>query len=151
MIDHKDIAAIEAQLRKLEDCWQRMDFADLRSLWDQSQPPLYLAEETESPSLTWAALEQYWAATSASATHAQIQIKNIRYHALTADIVSAFYDMHWDVAIKNARALGGDNRVCTTFRRMPAGWRIVQYIEAPLAPVMYMKKLYENNMTPGFM
>jgi hypothetical protein len=150
MIDDSSIAAIHGQLRALEACWRAMDFAGIRALWDDSGPPLYLAEESAEPALSWEALEKYWSLTGTIATRAQVRIDNIRCHALSPDLISAFYNMHWDVAMKVGAPLGGDNRVCTTFRRRPDGWRIVQYIEAPLAPVMYMKKLYERNVTPGF-
>lgn len=127
-----------------------MDFAGIRALWDDSRPPLYLAEESVEPALSWQALEKYWSSTGKIATRAQIRIENIHCHELAPDLVSAVYDMHWDVTLKDGALLGGDNRVCTTFRRGSSGWRIVQYIEAPLAPVMYMKKLYQRNVTPGF-
>jgi hypothetical protein len=40
------------------------------------------------------------------------------------DLVSAIYAMHWDAVIRgDPQPLGGDNRVCATFRRTAAGWR----------------------------
>ncbi len=30
------------------------------------------------------------------------------------------------------------------------GWRFCRYAEAPLAPILYMRKLYENSVDPNF-
>ena len=70
---------------------------------------------------------------------------------LSPDIVSVVYAMHWDARVRGAATpLGGDNRVCATLRRTSAGWRFIQYVESPLAPIVYMKRLYEQSVTPGF-
>ena len=145
-----DQTAIESAIRSLERYWATLDFKSIRALWDDSVPPLYLAEEAAGPVQTWDELEKYWSATGKLAKRNLVKINNVRYHDLNVDVVSAFYDMHWDIELPDGKTIGGDNRVCVSFRRTAAGWRIGQYIEAPLAPILYMRQLYELNTSPEF-
>jgi ketosteroid isomerase-like protein len=146
----QDQSAIESAIRALERYWATLDFKAIRALWDDSVPPLYLAEEAAGPARTWDELDKYWAATGKLAKRNLVKIRNIRYHDLHRDLVSAFYDMHWDIELADGKTIGGDNRVCVSFRRSAAGWRIAQYIEAPLAPILYMRQLYELNASAEF-
>jgi ketosteroid isomerase-like protein len=150
MPNTQDQAAIESAVRALEQYWATLDFKAIRALWDDSAPPLYLAEETIGPARSWEELEKYWGATGKLAKRNRVKITHIRYHDLTRDVVSAFYDMHWDIELDDGKTIGGDNRVCVSFKRTAAGWRIGQYIEAPLAPLLYMRQLYELNTSPDF-
>lgn len=145
-----DQAALETMIRELERHWATLDFKAIRALWDQTMPPLYLAEEAAGPCRSWEELEKYWAATSGIAKRNLVTIRDIRHHTISDDVVSTFYDMHWDIEMPGGKLIGGDNRVCVTWKRTPAGWRIAQYIEAPLAPVLYMQTLYALNVTQGF-
>jgi ketosteroid isomerase-like protein len=145
-----DQSAIESALRSLEGYWAKLDFKAIRALWDDSVPPLYLAEEAAGPVQSWEDLEKYWSATHQLAKRNLVRIKNIRYHEVHRDVISAFYEMHWDIELADGKSIGGDNRVCVSFRRNTAGWRIVQYLEAPLAPILYMRQLYELNTSPEF-
>ncbi len=150
MLYNSDHPAIEAIIRQLQGYWGTLDFKAIRALWDLSMPPLYLAEEAAGPSRSWEELEKYWAATHGIAKRNLVTITDIRCHDINSNVISAFYAMHWDIELSDGKAIGGDNRVCVTFKRLPEGWRIAQYIEAPLAPVLYMQKLYELNTTAGF-
>jgi hypothetical protein len=51
--------------------------------------------------------------------------------------------MEWQAAIKpEVEKLGGYVRVVAVLRRSQAGWRFVSYVEAPLAPIVYLGELY---------
>jgi ketosteroid isomerase-like protein len=149
-MDTNDQAALTSVLRTLEHCWATLDFRTVRSLWDDTQPPLYLAEEAAGPWCSWEALEKYWADTSKLAKRNRVAIRDLRFHELGPQCASVFYEMHWDIELPDGKSIGGDNRVCVSFKRTTAGWKIVQYIEAPLAPILYMRQLYELNVTPAF-
>ena len=150
MPDAQDQSAVENAVRALEQYWAALDFKAIRALWDDSVAPLYLAEEAMGPACSWDELEKYWGATGKLAKRNRVSINNLRLHDVTRDVISAFYEMHWDIELEDGKFLGGDNRVCITFKRTAAGWRIGQYIEAPLAPLVYMRQLYELNTSADF-
>ena len=152
MIDAADRFEILKLLSELEQAWRALDFARIRTLWDASVDPIYFAEEAPEPLLDWPQLQGYWDFTGKAIEKMGMQILDEpKLRALAPDLVSAVYRMHWDAMIRgDAHPVGGDNRVCATFRRTPAGWRFAQYVESPLAPIAYMRLLYERATTPGF-
>ena len=151
-VNDDDFAAIRHVLADLERAWRTLDFAALRGLWDDSCEPVYFAEEAPEPLLDWAALQSYWDVTRASIESMGMRITAVHgARELAPTLVSVVYAMHWDARVRGAATpVGGDNRVCATLRRTPTGWRFVQYVESPLAPIVYMKRLYEQSVTPGF-
>ena len=150
-VSSSDAVAIHALLADLQQCWRNLNFAGIRALWDQSRAPIYLAEEAEQVHTTWAELEAYWQATTQSIERLQMRIEALQLIALSPELISAVYKMHWNGVVRGMpRPVGGDNRVVATLRRTAAGWRFVQYVEAPLAPIVYMRKLYELAADPGF-
>jgi hypothetical protein len=144
--------AILSLLARLEQAWQQLDFAAIRRLWDTSQPPIYQAEEALAPSLDWEHLQAYWDLTGRAIERMGMRITSpVTLHALGPDLVTAVYEMHWDALLRSeSHAVGGDNRVYATFRRTRDGWRFAQYVESPLAPIVYMRRLYENSVSAGF-
>jgi hypothetical protein len=134
------------------DCWCHLDFARLETLWDRTNPPVYFAEEAQQPSLSWQALREYWQFTAASIAKMNLVIvRKPEFQALSDNLITGFYEMHWDAQMRDhTKPIGGDNRVCASFRHTADGWRFAQYVEAPLAPITYMRRLYENSVTPGF-
>jgi hypothetical protein len=143
---------IREALRELEAAWCAFDFERVRALWDGSRPPIYLAEEAE-PALSWDALEAYWRATRESIVRVAMRIDADRLvlRELAPGLVTALYPMHWDAQMKHeAEPIGGEVRVCATLRLTPAGWRFAQYVEAPLAPIVYMRRLYRLAADPEF-
>ncbi|MEY3137851.1 MAG: hypothetical protein RL580_1583 [Pseudomonadota bacterium] len=151
-LNDDDHASIRRVLADLELAWRTLDFVALRSLWDESREPVYFAEEAPEPLLDWAALQAYWDLTRASIEAMGMRITSVHgVRELAPDLVSVVYSMHWDARVRGAATpLGGDNRVCATLHRTSEGWRFVQYVESPLAPIVYMKRLYEQSVTPGF-
>lgn len=152
MITPADRTEILHLLAELEQAWRVLDFARIRTLWDDTAEPIYFAEEAPQPLLDWSALQGYWDGTGRAVEKMGMQILGSpTLRALAPDLVSAVYSMHWDAVIRgDARPMGGDNRVCATFRRTALGWRFAQYVESPLAPIAYMRLLYERSATPGF-
>ena len=151
-LNDDDLASIRRVLADLELAWRTLDFVALRSLWDDSREPVYFAEEAPEPLLDWAALAAYWDLTRSSIEAMGMRITSVHgVRELAPDLVSVVYSMHWDARVRGAATpVGGDNRVCATLRRTSEGWRFVQYVESPLAPIVYMKRLYEQSVTPGF-
>ena len=49
------------------------------------------------------------------------------------------------------KPVGGDLRVTAVFRKTPAGWRLFHYVEAPLAPIIYVRRLYQGQVDADFL
>ncbi len=142
-----DQATLAAVFDELAAAWSALDFDRLKRLWDTSQTPIYIAEEAP-PNLDWTALDAYWAATRASVVRMHVALAAPTFVLLAPGLVSAVYTMHWEAQLTGeANPVGGDNRVCATLRRGGERWLFVQYVEAPLAPIIYMRQLYERAAT----
>jgi hypothetical protein len=151
MLSAADKTSLDSLLERKVRAWCAHDFAALKSLWDTSQPPVYLPEEARKPCLTWDDLDRYWAFTRDAAKKVSIRIANIEYRSLSDELVSALYAMHWNFQTRDQQLpVGGDVRVFAVFRRLSAGWAFVQYIEAPLAPIVYVRSLYEQQVDADF-
>lgn len=129
-----------------------MDFAGARAVWDTADPqPTYLAEEIDDFLRSWPEIERYWATTREFLPHLGARHRDLRAQAIGDDLAIATCHMHWDGLIKGAaRPIGGDVRVTATFRRRAAGWKLIHYVEAPLAPTIYFRRALERSVTPGF-
>jgi hypothetical protein len=150
-LDPVDHDALTDLLRRKVDAWKRHDFAALKLLWDTNDPPVYLPEESRAACLTWEALDHYWALTCNAARAVSIRVAQPTFRVLAPDLISALYDMHWNFQTADAQApVGGDVRVYAVFRRTASGWRFANYIEAPLAPIVYMRTLYEQQVDEDF-
>jgi hypothetical protein len=152
MIDPTSRDEIAATLQDLQRAWNALDFALLRGLWDPSREPIYFAEEAPQPRLDWQSLQAYWDLTARTIARMGMRFtSDVEMRELAPGLVSVVYAMHWDaLVVGQSKAIGGENRVCATLRRTKAGWKFVQYVEAPLAPITYVKWLYERSATPGF-
>ena len=64
---------------------------------------------------------------------------------LGPDMLNIWYRMYWRGEIQGYdKPIGGENRVSATLQRTPDGWRYRQLTEAPIAPILYMRWLYEK-------
>jgi len=145
-------AEVTALVRALEAQWNTGDMAGMAALWDADHPdPVYQAEEEDALARGWPALRDYWTRTQALNARVAVRYDDIGVTTLGADMALAHWRMHWDIALSGqARPIGGDNRIFAIARRTAQGWRFVAYIEAPLAPLTYIRRLYETQVTKGF-
>ncbi len=145
-------ASLDAVLSELYARYAAREFEATRALWDADEPnPVYLAEEIEDYLRSWPEIERYWADTRAALPHLGVRHWDLRAHAVAADLAIATCHMHWDAWIAGAaRPIGGDVRVTATFRKRPAGWKLIHYVEAPMAPTIYLRRALERSVTPGF-
>mgnify|MGYP003565388728 FL=1 len=56
----------------------------------------------------------------------------------------AAWRMDWTIQFNDKPAMSGWNRVAAVYRQAPDSWRLTAWIEAPLAAVTYVRKLYEE-------
>lgn len=140
---HQDIEKVVADYR---ECWTRLDFGGLARLWDrESAVLLYVAEEAPAPLFDFDQIEEYWRRTRAATEAIQLETWNLVARPLPEGLASAVYDMRWIGRFTGyARPIGGELRVSALLRRGAGRWRFIQYVEAPLAPVVYLKRAYER-------
>lgn len=130
-----------------------MDFAGARAVWDTADPhPTYLAEEIDDFLHDWPAIESYWKASQAAMSKLSSRHWNLRARLLTDELATATWHIHWNAqVIGQDKPVGGDVRVTGVFRRRPDGWRLFHYVEAPMAPILYVRKLYQGQVDADFL
>lgn len=138
------VSEIELTLNELRDRWNGLALDSIGDLWVQDeQAPLYLPEEASGFLTSWAAIEGYWNTTKETVSRMRMRTWDLEARYLEPDLASAWYRMHWNATVAGYdEPVGGENRVSALLRRTPAGWRFCQYIEAPLAPMIYLRRLY---------
>lgn len=128
--------------------WNAGNYDALDRHWDQSDPaPLYIAEESDVLMTNWAAIQKYWSGTEA--WNEWIVIDYYNYHVKSVDASNAIitFDLRFDVKLNDRpKPIGGDNRGVVSLRKIDGEWKIYAWIEAPLAAITYMRKLYELNV-----
>ena len=144
--------ALKAELIAVMDAvkadWNAANYDGLKLHWDQrDEAPLYIAEESDIVMTNWAAIEKYWSGTDA--WNEWIVIDYYNYHVKRVDETNAIitFDLRFDVKLNDRpKPIGGDNRGVVSLRKIDGSWKIYSWVEAPLAAITYMRKLYELNV-----
>lgn len=146
MSSHPEQAAVEALLADLAARWSRNELMSIRELWHpDDDAPLYQPEEVEAPLTSWDAVFDYWQKTAESIISFEMRTWDLHVKTLAPDLLNVWYRMYWRGEIRGYdKPIGGENRVTATLQRTPDGWRYRQLTEAPIAPILYMRWLYEK-------
>lgn len=143
-----DAETLKAEMQAVFDgvaaAFEVNDFVGVKALWDTEDPtPFYLAEEHEVLVADWGALADYWALTTKVNAGATLRWTVAAAKLLTSDHAACMFTLDWKILIAGmAEPYGGFNRGQAVLRRTDRGWRLRTYVEAPLAPITYLKKLY---------
>jgi len=137
-----------AQLGTAEAAWNQLDFDRIASLWEAEAPDLlYIAEEQDEPMFEWAAIQAYWAATQKLISEIRLTIGEPRFARLSDDLVRTYFRMAWRAEIRPAagmKPIGMELKVVTLFRQRDSAWRLIQWVESPLAPLPFLRRIYEQ-------
>jgi hypothetical protein len=140
--------------RDYEAIWNSQDLARLKELWDEDDPnPFYLAEEQGDWKFGWEAVEKYWVPTPGKSMLDSMMMGYRDFHVkqIGPDLAICACWVRHDMKLRGPhKPSGGDARVMGVFRKKPEGWRFIAYMEGPMSPVLYMMKLYEQNVSPEF-
>lgn len=146
-----------AEIRDLfaaySEAWAANDPIRLEAHWDTSDPvPVYLAEEIDTPMTDWESLRAYWRHNEGFHEKVRLVFSDFAFKPLDGSQVMVVFHMRWDIRFRNfaSEAMGGDNRVVATVRQVGDEWRLTSWTEAPLAPITYMRRLYERSVSPDF-
>jgi hypothetical protein len=144
---------IDGLLGRYYERFGAMDFVGARAAWDTADPqPTYLAEEIDDFLRDWPAIEAYWAASQAAMSKLSSRHWEVRARQVTDTLATATWRLHWNAqVVGQGPPVGGDVRVTGVFRLRPEGWRLFHYVEAPLAPIIYMRKLYQGQVDADFL
>lgn len=129
--------------RALERHYGAKDFAAVRALWLPDLPaPLYIAEEHHTVMDSWQKVEDYWRLTGAALSHLRAKFTPTHAVALNDSQQLVSFELTWLASIGTEQPVAGTLRAAAICERTAAGWRIRAWIEAPLAPIVYMRELY---------
>jgi hypothetical protein len=151
-VDEHVRSAIEAVFDSYARAWRVNDAGRIESHWDTSDPtPFYVAEEIEEVHDTWPKLRAYWQHNETFHQAVELAFEKFQYKPVAADVIMVAFQMRWDIHFAAGNAMGGDNRVLTLLRDIDGVWKLTAWIEAPIAPINYMRQLYERNVRPDFL
>lgn len=148
-------SALKAELISVMEAvkkdWNAGNYDGLKLHWDLTDDaPLYIAEESDIVMTNWPEVEKYWSGTDA--WNEWIVVDYYNYHAKHVDDNNAIvtFDLRFDVKLNDRpKPIGGDNRGVVSLRKVDGEWKIYSWVEAPLAAITYMRKLYELNVRDG--
>jgi len=143
MSDHHAAAALDALMAEYAKAWRGSEPDALHAFWDPGHPPVYLAEEMEEAFMRWEEVEAYWSANRERHAGVELAFSQPCYVDIADGLVMGVHRMDWSIRFADRPAMGGDNRVAALYRETGEGWRIAAWIEAPLAPIVYLRKLYQ--------
>jgi len=130
------------------DAWADGRTDAIAAHWSPSDFRCYKAEEIAEPFLTWEATLAYWRGNEAMHQRVVLAFERDVVLPLADDWSAILAFMRWDIRFRadapaplGGKALGGDNHVLALTR---AG-KLVGWIEAPDAPVSYIRRLYEQS------
>lgn len=132
----------------VKEDWNMGRYDNLSRHWDESDSqPIYLAEESDIVMTSWLQIKKYWSGTEA--WNEWIVVDYYNYHIKSVDERNAMvtFDLRFDVKLNDRpKPIGGDNRAVVSLRKINGEWKIYAWVEAPLAAITYMRKLYELNV-----
>ena len=146
-----DASEAEALLGAYAEAWASLDAARLEAHWDVGDDaPLYIAEEVDAVFSDWSAVRGYWRANAAYIAEIDVAFDAPVIKELGAREALVAAQMRWRVAFKSAamKPIAGDNRVVALVRRKDGAWKLAAWIEAPLAPLAYLRRELERDAAP---
>lgn len=137
-----ELAALFADL---ERHYGAKDFGAVRALWlPDLDTPFYIAEEHGEVMSSWPQIERYWRITTESLAHLRARFEPRGAVPLSASQQLVGFELTWLARVGSTAPVAGTLRAVAICEQTPAGWRIRAWIEAPLAPIVYMRALYEG-------
>ena len=135
-------------MESVEEDWNSGRYDDFSRHWDENDPqPLYLAEESDVIMTSWPAIKKYWAGTKAWNEWIVVDYYNYNVKSVDENHAMVSFELRFDVKLNDRpKPIGGDNRAVVSLRKIDGEWKIYAWVEAPLAAITYMRKLYELNV-----
>ena len=130
---------------ELQGMWLSRDFSRMRSFWLKTlEAPLYLPEEKKDFITTWEGFDAYFAAINSGSQGGGVTYRPLHSTPMGHGQEMVAFELEWTTQIKGEEApIGGSVRGIAMFEYDGQAWKLKAYIEAPLAPILYMRDLYK--------
>lgn len=139
---------LQQRLEDYLDCFRRFDIDGLSTYWDLEEArPLYIAEEVERRMLDHAAIRAYWTGTSKALARLWVRSAGHRAALRAPDLAALDFDMDWACRTRappDDPPIGGSLQVSAHLRRRGGRWLFVSWVEAPLAPLPWLRRAYRG-------
>ena len=135
-------------MNAVKEDWNTGRYDDFARHWDETDiQPIYLAEESDVMMTTWPEIKKYWAGTKAWNDWIIVDYFNYSVKSVDETNTMVMFELRFDVKLNDRpKPIGGDNRAVVSLRKIDGDWKIHSWVEAPLAAITYMRKLYELNV-----
>lgn len=127
-----------------EAAYGRFDFTTVRGLWSRREPPFYLAEEEGDYFTNWSQIEDYWARMPRTLDQLELRLQPRVSVPLAEDRQWIGFSLVWRARSGASPAIAGQVRGVALLLREDGEWRLQGWVEAPLAPITYMRGLYQH-------
>ena len=146
-----DVTPIQHMAESFWQAWSDRDSAQLVSLWDMSDGGCsYLPAESPERLMGPAAVSNWFAATTTEFATIRMRPKAVHPRRLNADLGALFAEIDWLLCRNEAATpIGGSIRISAVVRGTDDGWRLCHYAEAPLAPIVELRRFYQKIATDG--
>jgi hypothetical protein len=127
-----------------ETAYGCFDFATVRELWSRRERPFYLAEEEGDYFTSWPQIEDYWARLPRALDQLELRLQPRVSVPLAEDRQWVGFSLVWRARTGSSPAIAGEVRGVALLVREDGEWRLQGWVEAPLAPIAYMRGLYQH-------
>ena len=139
-------AHIHKLFTELEVVWRSREYSKMRSFWVKSlEAPLYLPEERKDFITSWAQFDEYFVGNAKAMRDIIVTYQPLTVMPLSQSQKIVAFALEWTTQIVNeTKPIGGSVRGVAVIENEAGTWKLLSYIESPLAPIMYMRELYET-------
>lgn len=120
-------------------------FDRMRGYWPKDlAAPMYLPEERKDFITTWAEFDAYFKATAAGSRGGGVKIAPQFAMPMGPGLHMVAFALEWNTQLlADAKPIGGSVRGVALVEDVGHEVKLKAYIEAPLAPILYIRELYE--------
>lgn len=141
--------SIEFAVQSWTNAWSNRNKKEILALWDYEDPAaFYLPAECEHALVSMEAIEKYVVAICTQFGTVRHRPEAVITKQLSCDIGLAFYVLNWAL-VDSHGPFGGQYRVTAVWRRRQDKWKLTEYAEAPLAPLVELKEYYQHVAMEG--
>ncbi len=144
-----DTQPIEDAVQNWTGAWCNRDASAIMALWDHNDPSsAYLPAEREAPLIGHEAVAGYVRSLCQTFETVRHRPETTITKRLGDDVGLSFYVLDWAVADTRG-PIGGRCRVTGLWQKRKDGWKLTQYSEAPLAPLIELRDFYQRVAADG--
>lgn len=141
--------SVDRAMQDWVDAWSARDRDAVLALWDHAdEDAMYLPAERHKPLTGADAVKSYVHGLCDAFPTIRHRPTSLVIKPLSDTISLVFYVLEWAVADKRG-PIGGRCRVTAVWRKRDDGWKLTQYSEAPVAPLVELKEFYQHVAAEG--